>query len=249
MKHFTGPRGGNDAFGYAMNSQAHRINVAMSTNPRSTREISALSQIEHLPRIRQHMISLVKRLLVERRDGGWALTEIGTDLSEGRAPVSKTTIERELEQVAVELEKEEYFSSGTPEDERRRQLRAIVMRQGQGRFREGLMRSYGRRCAITACNAVEALDAAHIKSYTGPKSNQLSNGLLLRSDIHVLFDLDLIAISPVTLRVVLADSLKTTSYAELLGKKLRRPLNPASRPDPLALDHRWRKFALSRPVP
>ena len=51
-------------------------------------------------------------------------------------------------------------------------------------------------CAITRCDAIEALEAAHVRPYRGPGSNVVSNGLPLRSDIHILYDLDLIAIDP-----------------------------------------------------
>ena len=62
------------------------------------------------------------------------------------------------------------------------------------------------------------MEAAHILPYAGDKSDFVSNGLLLRGDIHTLFDLDLIGINPRTFAVALARSLRGTSYDEL-GEK------------------------------
>jgi len=74
MNPFTGPRGGDDNFGNAMNSQAHRINMAMSTIGQTLKQISDQSGIENLNRIHGHMRWLLKRDFAERRDSGWALT-------------------------------------------------------------------------------------------------------------------------------------------------------------------------------
>ncbi len=61
-------------------------------------------------------------------------------------------------------------------------------RLGQGAFRILVTEAYQRRCAITGQHTLPVLQAAHIKphSHTGP--NNVSNGLLLRSDLHILFD-------------------------------------------------------------
>ena len=50
------------------------------------------------------------------------------------------------------------------------------------------MDAYGGRCAITGYDVEEALQAAHIVPYLGPQSNTVNNGLLLRADVHNLFD-------------------------------------------------------------
>jgi predicted restriction endonuclease len=93
---------------------------------------------------------------------------------------------------------------GDDYDARRRAQRQIMQRRGQPEFRAALICAYGGRCAITRCDAVEALEAAHIRPYRGPASNVVSNGLPLRSDIHTLYDLDLIAINPDTHEVALS---------------------------------------------
>lgn len=80
-------------------------------------------------------------------------------------------------------------------DERHRALRAVVGRQGQPRFRAALLYAYGRTCAITGCTASPVLEAAHIDPYLGEHTQHVTDGLLLRSDVHTLFDLYLIAIT------------------------------------------------------
>ena len=61
-------------------------------------------------------------------------------------------------------------------------------RLGQGAFRVLVADSYSRRCAITGEKTLPVLDAAHIKSYSEGGQNIIQNGLLLRTDIHKLFD-------------------------------------------------------------
>jgi hypothetical protein len=97
-------------------------------------------------------------------------------------------------------------------------------------------------CAITACDAADALEAAHIVPYCGEQSNHAANGLLLRADLHTLFDLDLIGIEPHTLKVSLVPDLRRLTYAEFHGKILAAPSDPADRPSKNALAERWRKF-------
>ncbi len=120
-------------------------------------------------------------------------------------------------------------------DSRRKVLAQIVRRRGQQEFREKLLVAYGGRCAITGCDAVEALEAAHIIPYRGAETNSVQNGLLLRADIHNLFDLGLISVRPETMMVVVSDRLMTTSYRELAGSRLREPVNPIHRPSVDAL--------------
>lgn len=74
--------------------------------------------------------------------------------------------------------------------------RQIRERRGQQHFRDILRERYGDRCLVTGCEVLAVLEAAHIKPYQGEADNHPENGLLLRSDIHTLFDLDLIGIEP-----------------------------------------------------
>ncbi|WP_429001222.1 HNH endonuclease [Stenotrophomonas maltophilia] len=79
---------------------------------------------------------------------------------------------------------------------------------------------------MTGCNVFDALEAAHIHPYSGLKSNDVRNGLLLRADVHTLFDLYLIAINPGSLRIAVAPALQQSTYFEVDGRELRISLLP-----------------------
>lgn len=61
-------------------------------------------------------------------------------------------------------------------------------RIGQGAFRILVTDAYEKRCAITGEKTLPVLEAAHIRSFSENGPNKISNGLLLRSDLHKLFD-------------------------------------------------------------
>lgn len=61
-------------------------------------------------------------------------------------------------------------------------------RLGQGTFRVLVTESYQRRCAVTGERTLPVLEAAHIKPFAQSGPNRVNNGLLLRSDLHILFD-------------------------------------------------------------
>ncbi len=84
---------------------------------------------------------------------------------------------------------------------------------------------------------MEALEAAHIVPYRGEGSHHPQNGLLLRADLHSLFDLGLLAVDSATMKVRLAPMLSETVYGELQGKQLRLPGDPGVQPSREALDH------------
>lgn len=69
-------------------------------------------------------------------------------------------------------------------------------RLGQGAFRSLVLDAYGRRCALTGESTVPVLEAAHIRPYADAGSHHPSNGLLLRSDFHKLFDVGLVTVEP-----------------------------------------------------
>ena len=64
----------------------------------------------------------------------------------------------------------------------------VLPRLGQGSFRMSVTEAYGRRCAVTGERTLPVLEAAHIQSYSAQGPHAVQNGLLLRSDIHTLFD-------------------------------------------------------------
>ncbi|PBB81224.1 hypothetical protein CK218_12715 [Mesorhizobium sp. WSM3879] len=101
-----------------------------------------------------------------------------------------------------------------------RRFANVEIRPEQAIFRRALIRLYGTRCLLSG-NQVEAvIEAAHIVPFSEGVEfrNDVGNGLLLRADIHKLFDKSLISIRPVDSRVAIASSLKSTSYQKLEGR-------------------------------
>ena len=155
-----------------------------------------------------------------------------------------------LEEITVDRENIESkldFNQENLADARERTNRAIVQRQGQSKFRSELLKAYGGQCAITDCDAEAALEAAHIFPYLGTDTNHVTNGLLLRADIHTLFDLYLISIDPTnTNKVVVSSTLLNTCYRELNGKSLKPPQDYAAIPSLQALARHYETFLLKR---
>jgi 5-methylcytosine-specific restriction protein A len=69
----------------------------------------------------------------------------------------------------------------------------------------------------------------------GDKTNHITNGILMRADIHTLFDLGLFAIDSATYKVILASELQGSSYSEFDGRKLKLPKKEAEWPSKDAL--------------
>jgi hypothetical protein len=105
-------------------------------------------------------------------------------------------------------------------DRRSKVERQICERRGQQRFRDSLRKWYGDRCMLSSCKVLAVLEAAHIKPYRGTNDQHPQNGLLLREDIHTLFDLNLIGIEPKTLQVELHPGLTDDQYTILAGRAL-----------------------------
>lgn len=74
--------------------------------------------------------------------------------------------------------------------------RWTTQREGQGAFRVGVTDAYHRRCAISGEKTLPILDAAHIKPVSVSGTHSISNGLLLRTDIHGLYDRGYMTITP-----------------------------------------------------
>jgi len=194
--------------------------------------VGVMRQTRPRPAVRYQILGLA---LVVGWDGGYFFFEgFGPN---GLAHEGGTSTEIEIlaaEQQRLATESHSFDPAGVI-DSRQRVLAQIVRRQGQKEFRERLLAAYGGRCAMTACDAVEALEAAHIVPYRGAETNNVQNGLLLRADIHTLFDLGLVGVRPETMTVVVSKKLTTTYYRELAGARLREPVNPMHQPSADAL--------------
>jgi len=134
------------------------------------------------------------------------------------------------------------FDPNDVEDGRKKTHRSVAIRQGQNKFREKLIDAYQGRCAVTGIRVLATLQAAHIAPYNGPKTNTVQNGILLRADIHNLFDLGLLQIDPKAMRLSISDELSSTPFNKLNGRKLRLPKSKSQWPSKDALETRIKLF-------
>lgn len=113
-------------------------------------------------------------------------------------------------------------------------------RLGQGSFRVLVTDAYQRRCAVTGEKTLPVLEAAHIKPYSEEGPHRVTNGLLLRSDLHRLFDRGYVTVTP-DLRFEVSARLKQDfsngkEYYAHHGKPLIvLPDELVARPDPAFL--------------
>lgn len=107
-------------------------------------------------------------------------------------------------------------------------------RLGQRSFRVVVLDSYGRRCAITNEKTLPALEAAHIREYRDVQEHAINNGILLRADIHKLFDSGYVTVTP-EYRFEVSRRIKEEfengrDYYALHGSRIRLPHDIADRP-------------------
>lgn len=148
----------------------------------------------------------------------------------------------ELLRVAQAATVPELGAEFTPfaDDTRGAQLGVNPRREGQGTFRVRLLDAYERRCAVTGEHALPVLDAAHIQPYLGPASNHVQNGLVLRTDLHRLFDDGYVSISP-DLELMVSRRLREEfdngeAYYAMAGRQLLVPRERQARPSRSALE-------------
>jgi hypothetical protein len=101
-----------------------------------------------------------------------------------------------------------------------KRLVSISRRRGQPAFRKRLLVLYDGKCAITGEAVDEVVDAAHIVNHSQSGVNHSDNGILLRSDVHDLFDAGLLMVNPSDYSIIIDESLKETSYFQFNGNKL-----------------------------
>lgn len=108
-------------------------------------------------------------------------------------------------------------------DGREKISRQIAARRGQKKFRKKLLETYNYQCQITESNVEEILEAAHILPYRGDQTNHIQNGLLLRSDIHLLFDIGLLTIDADTYKIKIHPKLNNSHYFKYNNRDLIKP--------------------------
>jgi HNH endonuclease len=123
----------------------------------------------------------------------------------------------------------------------------IRPRLGQGTFRVAVTDHYGRRCAVTGERTLPLLDAAHIRPFAAGGEHEVSNGLLLRTDVHRLFDLGYVTVSGdgrfEVGRRLREDFENGRDYYALHGQSVKVPSDSRYKPAREALEwHQTNKF-------
>jgi putative restriction endonuclease len=135
-----------------------------------------------------------------------------------------------------------------PEIRKKGPLYVVEARQGQAAFRTRVLDAYSRRCAITGERTEPALEASHIRPYNESGPNRVNNGLLLRADLHQIFDAGLITVTP-DYRICVSKRIKEQydngrEYYQFNEKPLAiLPTNLMDRPAPTNIEwHNSRVF-------
>ncbi|MEB3338851.1 MAG: pentapeptide repeat-containing protein [Leptolyngbyaceae bacterium] len=110
-------------------------------------------------------------------------------------------------------------------------LQSVLQRRVQYQFQKTLLETYNYQCAITGCNIRPLLEVILIAPENNENSDHPSNGLVLRTDLKILYKLHLISIDPTDLIVLTAPSLQDSEYSYLQGQKIFLTTDPAKRPD------------------
>ncbi len=141
------------------------------------------------------------------------------------------------EDIRIRLQGQNYFldqKSQSDSTQQYGQPTTITPRLGQGSFRVIITDVYNRRCAITQERTLPVLEAAHIKPYSLNGPHEISNGILLRSDLHKLLDKGYITFTPEynleVSRRIREEFENGKDYYLLQGNKLRLPQNTDSWP-------------------
>lgn len=118
--------------------------------------------------------------------------------------------------------------------------RLVRPRLGQGAFRVGIIDIYNKRCVVTGEKTLPALEAAHILPVSEHGNHELANGLLLRRDLHALFDQHYVSIDEkmnfVVSRRIREEFENGREYYGLHGRKIADPVDAKHKPSVAALE-------------
>lgn len=111
----------------------------------------------------------------------------------------------------------------------------VEPRLGQGSFRAAVLDAYGGQCAVTGDRVTHVLEASHIQPFAVGGPHVVPNGLLLRSDLHTLYDRGYLTVTP-DYRLAVSRALQDEfdngrEYLTLSGASIQLPARPKDQPD------------------
>jgi hypothetical protein len=179
--------------------------------------------------------------LVAQIAGGTDRKTNDMTVNEAAAPLKKLG----GKEVRLEARAKGRREQGDAEEARKVSYYRRLARPEQAKFRRSLLESYGR-CAISGADVERAVEAAHVKEFAREGLDTLQNGILLRSDLHNLFDAGHLAIDPATMTAhfsVLCHHHYSPNgpgrSGSLQGVKV---VIPAGGPPPSSFQDRWKAF-------
>jgi hypothetical protein len=193
-----------------------------------------------------------KELLEVHKDDGSFISAIGASRHSRIWPILDSDVDAFLSAIREKAHKIAEYENLSPDPhealnlekiEDTTALRQVVLRRYQTAFRQALLNKRSNCCAITGTSELSVLEAVHIIPYSErfADRDKLENGLLLRSDIHKLFDAHLISINPKTKEVEVSDRIESSDYLNLRGKAVADDVSPKS------LDFHFENFQKLRP--
>ena len=140
--------------------------------------------------------------------------------------------------VQAQIEKDNFDLVNEPRNDKQG---LTNVRDGQSVFKGKILKAYNNKCCITGETIPELLEAAHIQEYKNKNSNHVQNGLLLRVDIHRLYDNRLIFIDGQYI-VHVSEQITSEQYRQYHGRKIRLPNSTYEHPLKEALELRKNEF-------
>ena len=119
---------------------------------------------------------------------------------------------------------------------------------GSSWIKMALLSAYAGSCAITGTDVREVLQAAHINPYRGKRSQVVNNGILLRADMHLLYDAHLVSVDPDSLELRMSERLGASDYLRYNKVALRSPDNPKLAPSRDLLAIHYEQFRRENPA-
>ncbi|HTB52002.1 MAG TPA: HNH endonuclease [Ferruginibacter sp.] len=118
------------------------------------------------------------------------------------------------------LEQASEFINEASDDELNKVEKLVNQRKFQNKFRKNLLKLYEGKCSVSGVDIEYVLQASHISEHSKSGNNENSNGILLRADLHILFDRSLLLIHPTELTVHLHPCLSNSYYKKYLTQKI-----------------------------